>query len=143
MALLERHSPQRAGEYPKYVCSENNCIYIANNPKKCSIEQYQVDGEVFPHGSGPERCDYLLLNETSSSAYYIELKGSSIPKARNQIDNSVKMLKALHPKCTNIRCRIIYFSNSQEVNSSDTIRWKMKYGVQNVIIKSRKLEENI
>ena len=33
------------------------------NPDKKAIRQFKVDGEVFPKGHDPERCDWLLLDD--------------------------------------------------------------------------------
>lgn len=143
MPLLAGAVPYRAGKNKRYVSSENSCTHVGNNVNLNYVEQYKVDGQVFPAGSGPERCDYLLLNEGTQAAYYIELKGTSIPKAIQQLNNSVSMLRARHPQCDRIFYRIVYRSGSHEVNSSETLRWKRKVGAGQVIIKSQKLEENI
>ena len=42
----------------------------------------KIDGNVIKAGS---RCDYLLLNEESRMAYLIELKGSDLVKAAEDI----------------------------------------------------------
>ena len=143
MLLLTEAKPYRAGKNPNYVSKDKHCTHIGNNVNACYVEQYKVDGEVFPVGSGPERCDFLLLNENARTAYYIVLKGSSIPKAIQQLNNTVSMLRARHPQCDKIFYRIIYRSGSHETNSSETLRWKKKVGIDRVVIKSQKLEENI
>lgn len=73
--------PYRAGTCSSFVSSENGCKHEAKNPDKKAIRQFKVDGEVFPKGHDPERCDWLLLDDTKGNAYYIELKGSDIPHA--------------------------------------------------------------
>lgn len=143
MLLLTDAKPYRAGKNPNYVSKDKHCTHIGNNVNASYVEQYKVDGEVFPAGSGPEKCDFLLLNENARTAYYIELKGSSIPKAIQQLNNTVSMLRERHPQCNKIFYRIIYRSGSHETNSSKTLRWKKKVGVDRVVIKSQKWEENI
>lgn len=143
MPLLADAKPYRAGKYKTYVSSENRCAHLGNNVDLNYVEQYKVDGQVFPAGSGPERCDFLLLNEDKQTAYYIELKGTSIPKSIEQLNSSVSMLRGRHPKCDHIFYRIVYHSGSHGTNSSETLRWKRAVGVGQVIIKSRKLEEDI
>lgn len=143
MPLLADAKPYRAGKNKTYVSSENSCTHLGNNIDLNYVEQYKVDGQVFPTGSGPERCDFLLLNEDKQTAYYIELKGTSIPKSIQQLNTSVSMLRGRHPKCDKIFYRIVYHSGSHETNSSETLRWKRAVGISKVIIKSRKLEENI
>ena len=145
MSLLKDATPCCDGRKPKYVSEENHCTHIGKNVNASHVEQYRVDGEVFPAGSSPERCDFLLLNEDAHTAYYIELKGggSDIPKAIRQLTSAVTLLRARHPQCDKIFYRIIYHTGSHETYSSETLRWKKKVGVDRVIIKSRKLEENI
>ena len=143
MSLLADAKPYRTGRNKSYVSKENNCIHIGNNVNLSYVEQYKVDGEVFQVGSGPERCDFLLLNEDAKTAYYIELKGSSIPKAIRQLENSVSMLQSRHPQCKKIFYRIIYRSGSHGTNASETVRWKKKVGVGQVVIKSQKWEDDI
>lgn len=143
MPLLANAQPYRSGNNKTYTSKENNCIHVGNNVDSNYVEQYQVDGQVFPKGTKPNRCDFLLLNEDKQTAYYIELKGTSIPDSIQQLDTSVSMLSGRHPTCDKIFYRIVYHSGSHETNSSATLRWKKKVGVNRVIIKSRKLEENI
>lgn len=112
MLLLTDAKPYRAGKNPNYVSKDKHCTHIGNNVNASYVEQYKVDGEVFPAGSGPERCDFLLLNENARTAYYIELKGSSIPKAIQQLNNTVSMLRERHPQCNKIFYRIIYRSGT-------------------------------
>lgn len=143
MPLLTGAEPYRSGKNKTYTSAENGCKHIGNNVDLNYVDQYKVDGQVFRAGSGPERCDFLLLNEEKQTAYYIELKGTSIPKAIQQLNNSVSMLRSRHPKCDKIYYRIIYHAGSHETDSSATLRWKRSVGVNRVIIKSRQLEENI
>lgn len=142
MAMLDGCAPVRCGTHSKFVSSENGCSHIGNNKDSNYVRQYQVDGQVVPSTSTVERCDYLLLNDTKQNAYYIELKGSDIHKAMRQIDNSVCMIQSSHLGYTIYR-RIVYRSGSHDVNSSAVTRWKRTHGVNYVIIKSIKIEENI
>lgn len=82
--------PYRAGTCSSFVSSENGCKHEAKNPDKKAIRQFKVDGEVFPKGHDPERCDWLLLDDTKGNAYYIELKGSDIPHAIEQIESTIR-----------------------------------------------------
>lgn len=142
MSILDKCDPARCGTYSKFVSSENGCSHIGNNKDNSYIRQYKVDGDVFSPASTAERCDYLLLNDTKQNAYYIELKGSDIHKAMQQIDNSVSMLQPAHAGYTVYR-RIVYRTGSHDVNSSVVTRWKCKHGVNKVIVKSIKIEETI
>ena len=57
--------------------------HIAENPEqKFSVRHFQLDGDVFQNVLC---CDYLLLNDTTKIAYYIELKGHNIGHAAEQL----------------------------------------------------------
>lgn len=139
---LNGAAPMRAGRHSTFPSKEENCIHVGYNKNGSYVRHYHVDGEVVPKSYEGERCDYLLLNDDRKRAYYIELKGSDIRKAMQQIDASVAMLQPDHPGYTVYR-RIVYYSGSHEVQSSEVLRWKAKHGPKLVKIKSRKMEEDI
>ncbi len=95
------------------------------NPRKAYVTQYQIDGVVIKTGS---RCDYLLMNEESQTAYLIELKGSDLVKAAEQIEATERILGkelAVYRKLYRIvakKCK------TQEIHSSSyrkyQLRWK-------------------
>ena len=99
MPLLAYAEPYRSGNNKTYTSKENNCIHVGKNVDLNYVEQYRVDGQVFPKGSKPNRCDFLLLNADKRTAYYIELKGTSIPDSIQQLETSVAMLRGRHPQC--------------------------------------------
>ena len=134
--------PMRAGKDPEFVSKEKNCVHVGCNKNGSYVRQYHVDGGIVPKSYEGERCDYLLLNDDRKSAYYIELKGSDIRKATQQIDASIAMLKADHPGYT-VHCRIVYYSGSHEVQSSEVLRWIRKHNPKLVKIKSLKMVEDI
>ena len=73
----------------------NPQTYTAYNKELNEVYKYRVDGYVIEDG---ERCDYLVWNETKKSVYFIELKGSDIPKAVRQIEETEKVLKTRFKK---------------------------------------------
>lgn len=99
---------------------------------------FKVDGEVF-RGPGEERCDYLLLNDEAATSYYIELKGSDLPKAIRQIENTIKLLSPSLPGYAVLR-RIVYHTGSHNVHASEVLRWKARY---KAVVKERAYSENI
>lgn len=88
MTNINEYTPFRKGTYPTFSCSENKCTYLGNNPERKEIRQFQIDGGVFPKGTTPARCDWLFLNDTDLAVYYVELKGSDIPRAIAQIQST-------------------------------------------------------
>ena len=107
-----------------------------------NINDYQPfrDGEVF-NSPGEERCDFLLLNDESTpkASYYIELKGSDLPKAIRQIENTIRLLSPSLPGYAVLR-RIVYHTGSHNVQASEVLRWRAKY---KAVIKEREYSENI
>lgn len=58
--------------------------YIGLNPDSKNITQIEIDGCVFREQNG-RKCDFLLLNNNDRLSYFIELKGSSLRDAYEQI----------------------------------------------------------
>jgi hypothetical protein len=55
------------------------------------LAKYRVDGGLIADGG--VKCDYLLLICEKKQSYFIELKGSDISRAIDQIDRSIDVLK--------------------------------------------------
>lgn len=63
----------------------------ANNPEqKYSVRQYKLDGEMV---HDQKCCDYLVLNDTSQNAYFIELKGRKIDEAVPQLEAGRRLIE--------------------------------------------------
>jgi len=112
------------------------------NPEKKHIRQFQVDGAVFPKGAGPERCDVLLLNDTDKQSYYVELKGTDIPKAVRQIENTISLI---NPSINyTIYCRIVvHKARTHKINDRSVIAWKKKRGERAIKIQSSPMNDKI
>lgn len=117
----------------------NPQYHKANNIAKAYVTHYKIDGVVMKTGS---RCDYLLLNEQSRVAYLIELKGSDLVKAAEQLEATEHYLR----QCISgyqMQYRIVANKcKTQEIRSSAyrkyQIRWKGR-----LMQKTGFLEENI
>uniref|UniRef100_UPI004025C330 hypothetical protein n=1 Tax=Dialister sp. TaxID=1955814 RepID=UPI004025C330 len=124
--------------------SRNPCKHIAVNKDQSNVAQYQLDGQVFT--GHEQRCDFLVMNQDKKSAYLIELKGSNILHAMDQVLSAENLLKE-DLVGYSVFYRIIYRSRTQEVRKSRIIRWKEKEGKRNgisvVILKEKHLEEII
>ncbi len=120
----DRKNPQ----YHKAVNKENN-----------DVTQYQIDGIVLKNGT---RCDYLLMNETKKVAYLIELKGSDLVKAAEQLENTEKMLRqelfgySLRYRIVANKCK------TQEIRSSAYRKYQMLWKGR-LLQKTGFIEENI
>ncbi|NBP68858.1 MAG: hypothetical protein EBR30_20195 [Cytophagia bacterium] len=75
------------------TCSDkkSSTTYIYNNPNSDRLSKYRVDGCLINDNSA--KCDYLLLNCDKSKSYFIELKGSDLIRAVEQIDRSIDLLE--------------------------------------------------
>lgn len=124
--------------------SRNPCKHIAVNKDRSRVVQYQLDGQVFT--GHEQRCDFLVMNQDKKSAYLIELKGSNVLHAMDQVLSAENLLKE-DLVGYSVFYRIIYRSRTQEVRKSRIIRWKEKEGKRNgisvVILKEKQLEELI
>ncbi len=99
--------------------------HVANNVKKSYVTHYKIDGVVIQDGN---RCDFLLLNEDTKIAYLIELKGSDLSKAAEQLEATEKKLSQ-ELNAYSKRYRII--SNkckTTEINHSSYLKYKKKWG---------------
>ena len=134
-------TPYREGTHQTFTSSENGCTHVGNNVERNKVRQFKVDGEVLKSGYADSRCDYILLNDEKESSYYIELKGSDLKKAIQQIEDTIDMIAPSILTYTIFR-RIIYRTGSHKVHESKVTFWKKKYN-GSVIIKSRELKENI
>lgn len=125
MTNINNYTPRLSGTHRRFVSTENRCTHIAENPNGKYVRQFKVDGDVFPSGgSGPKRCDYLILDDSTRHAYYIELKGSDIRRAIQQVESSIA---EINPSIGyKIHSRIIYRTFTQEVKSAEVLRWKRK-----------------
>lgn len=138
---INAHTPFRSGTYPKFVSSENGCTHVGQNEAHDSVRHFQIDGGVLPKGKDPMRCDYLLLNDSNQRAYFIELKGSDIKKATEQIDASVAMIAASLPGYS-VYKRIIYHTRTKAMANSDVLKWQ-KRNAGRYVIKERFFPESI
>lgn len=123
---INDYTPRRSGTYTEFVSSENGCKHIGRNVSGHEIRQFKIDGEVIAKNADTVRCDYLLLNDEAKRAYYIELKGSDLEKAIQQIDATVRMLQDSLTGYATYR-RIIYFSGTTDIKGSAVQRWKAKH----------------
>lgn len=109
------------------------------NSRRVYVSHYKIDGVVIKSGS---RCDYLLMNEATRTAYLIELKGSDLIQAAKQLEATEKALNqqlsgyGLQYRIVANKCR------TQEIRSSEyrkyQLRWKKR-----LVLKTGYIEEDI
>lgn len=139
---INKHEPCMEGPHSKFVSRENNCVHTANNPSGHYVRKFRIDGDIIPkQDTNTERCDYLLVNDIKKDSYYIELKGSDIEKAIDQIEKSILMVKDSLPAYRVFR-RIIFHSGTHQIQRQKVVKWKTRYA-DSVIIKQRKHTDTI
>lgn len=137
---INAYTPYREGSHSEFTSSENGCEHRGKNIARCNVRQFKIDGGVFKDETTP-RCDYLLLNDDRTTSYYIELKGSDLPKAIEQLEHTISMIAPSIPDYTVFR-RIVYRTGSHKIRESKVVLWQKKHG-NSAQIKARKLVENI
>ena len=118
---------------------KNPQYHRAINAEKAYVTHYQIDGKVITNGS---RCDFLLINENKQMAYLIELKGSDLVKAAEQLEATEIVLKK-ELKNYKLNYRIIANKcRTHEINSSAYRKYQIKWE-KNLIQSSGHYEEKI
>jgi hypothetical protein len=96
--MIELHNDclKQSGKKRDCPVSEKGKTFRLISKKDCNLWVYKVDACLIKDG-GQKKCDYLILLEGDSirHAYFVELKGTGLRDAINQIDNSVKILIGL------------------------------------------------
>ncbi len=147
MAMLDAYK-SRCEAHQKIIVSRDvgNCKHISNNVKGETVRQYAVDeDDIISVG---EKCDYLVLNDDKRTAYYIELKGSDVEKAKRQVENTERQLARVLNGYRSF-FRVIYRTGTHRVTSSSIVRWKESKGKDPlshepfVVVKSMFYEEDI
>jgi septum formation inhibitor-activating ATPase MinD len=74
------------------VCKDakSSTKYIYQNDSQDILSKYKVDGCLIDDKD--PKCDFLLINCTKGISYFVELKGSDLIKAVEQIDRTINVL---------------------------------------------------
>lgn len=84
---------------------ENKSKYSLLNPQRREVCKIQLDGCVL-NDSSLLKCDYLFLSCETSAAFFVELKGSDILHAIDQIEKSIEQI-GKDIAATRINARIV------------------------------------
>ena len=79
-------------QHATVVCSDHKSTtnFIYDNRSSDELTKYRIDGCLIADAGA--KCDFLLLNCTKNESFFIELKGSDLIRAVEQIDRSIDML---------------------------------------------------
>lgn len=96
----------RISKKHKKICvCENNRKFCIDNRNEILIGQVTVDGCLL--NDDTEKCDFLFELASKSEVYYVELKGSNIQKAYNQLVTTYKICKKAHKSFNTKRSFIV------------------------------------
>lgn len=112
----------------------------ATNPKRqFDLRHYKLDGEVF---SQITCCDFLLVNDSTKKAYFIELKGKNIDDAVEQLAAGERMCKA-DLQGYSIFYRIVCSkAKTHKIQGNKFRKFKAKCG-SHLLMKENILSENL
>lgn len=122
------------------VSEENSRKYTAYNVDKNLVRHFKIDGGIVPTSSSMPRCDYLVINLEKKNAYPIELKGTDVKHAVDQIRSTITYLGGELNSYT-ILPRIIYKSNTHGIRDSKVRSFIMDY--KRCVLKTNTYEEKI
>ncbi len=118
--------------------------YKGINKSRKYFCKYHVDECILSQKQG-KQCDFLLINNEEPICYFIELKGSDLIKAIEQLDKSIDDLYENVKDCK-INARIVLTKvNAPDLRNTKYIRLQKKLKKYGGTLKqqSRILEENI
>ena len=112
--------------------------HVAENLKQNNVRQYQLDGVIIKN---QKTCDYLVLNDDSKKAFFIELKGRNVSEAISQFEGAILKTKSELLEYSR-KFRIISSkSNTHEIRDSKIIKFQKTY--KDLKIKTKELRESI
>jgi len=118
------------------VSKESGRSHIVHNNGRKLVNHYHIDGNVIKQG---QRCDYLLINEKDNIAYLIELKGSDLSWAAQQLEATRQALHSQLPKACQYRI-VASKCRTQEIESAEFKKYRHKWG-KNLKYQTTQLED--
>lgn len=117
--------------HKRITVSENGKTFTLLNPRKSLINVIRVDGCVIKNNIA---CDWLFVPENHALEYFIELKGSDVGRALEQLRSTIEMLslekRKLPKKCFVISARCPLVSTEVQIYAS---RFKKNYNADLLI----------
>ena len=121
--------------------AKSSTKYIYQNDSQDILSKYKVDGCLIDDEDS--KCDFLLLNCTKGISYFVELKGSDLIKAVEQIERSINVLHKDFKEYS-VEARIVLTRvNTTDLKSSKLIRLESRLKKLNgkLIKQTRQLTE--
>ena len=125
--ILSGHQSLCDKRQKRIVSKEKRSSHTAVNENRQLVRQYLLDGDLIKD-KHVIKCDYLVLNDEKKTAYFIELKGSKVLHAIEQIEETAKRFRpCLHGY--QFYYHIVFSgSGTHSVNKAAYLRWKLKCG---------------
>ena len=140
---MELRKEEYSGDIHKkvYVSAEKGRKHIANNPAgQYEVRQYRLDGNIVKNMMC---CDFLLLNDSCMNAYYIELKGSDIAHAVEQLEAGLHIFKEGLKNYTAFFRIVTSKTRTQDLKSTKFRRFQRTMGKERIIVKTNEIEETL
>lgn len=114
--------------------------YRYNNKESDHLAKYRIDGGLITEGV---KCDYLLLNCEKKHSIFIEIKGSDLIHAVEQIDRSIDLLKTKMTDFSFFARIVLTRVNTTDLKNTSLLKLekKMKSLNGNLIKKNKILED--
>lgn len=145
--LLSKHEVQcvlKTGA-SSIVCIENGMRYELKNDNHSCVKKINIDNCLISDPQMP-KCDYAVLICNSEICCFVELKGSDIDHACEQIRSTITQLKNIVMKCKKIYARIIpsrYPAPNIRSRSKELLFQICKKYNGDIKIQARRLEDKI
>lgn len=144
--MREKYTSQCSKQQSKIVSQDRGQVkHVALNTTGDEVAQYHIDDSQIL-GNNNSCCDYLIFNDSKKRAYFIELKGRDLCKAKSQVLDAEHLFVSDLTGYTRFY-RIVYRTGSHRVQNQAIIQWKRLCGKEDgtpvVVIKQGQYEEPI
>lgn len=142
--MLEKYSSLCKKQQKKIKSQDkgsSRVYHLAVNNDGNLVRHYKIDGDVI-NITNTKKCDFLLINDDKKNAYLIELKGTDIQSAIEQLESTEKLLEK-NLKGYEKYYRIVYHANTHAIHGSRYTKFAARKGIKYVKAKTSFIEENI
>ena len=114
--MREKYTSQCSKQQSKIVSQDRGQVkHVALNTTGDEVAQYHIDDPQIL-GNNNSCCDYLIFNDSKKRAYFIELKGRDLCKAKSQVLDAENLFVSDLAGYTRFY-RIVYRTGSHRVQN--------------------------
>ena len=121
--------------------SENRKKYLLHNDLRNNMAVFHVDGAMV-QDKNTIKCDNLVLDTTGMKAIFVELKGTDLAHALQQINQTIDMMRDDISNCTKY-ARIVTSNRTNVPNIRANPEYIKLYKKANVKVSAKLIEEQI